>query len=164
MAPADQLLTSVFSGEIGVARVDITPPAGIYARNWGRSNYDTAAGIHRPLTASVLVIAGPGGDPVLLLVAADLGWWKSREDERRLRGGLQAALGLPEAGVLLSLSHTHAGPSLYREDAAKPGGELIEPYLYFAHDDGAAERCAPALKAPHRKAPRERGPKIINNF
>ncbi len=151
MAPADQLLTSVFSGEIGVARVEITPPAGIYARNWGRSHHDTAVGIHRPLTATVLVIAGPGGDPVLLLVAADLGWWKSREDERRLRGGLQAALGLPEAGVLLSLSHTHAGPSLYREDAAKTGGELIEPYLDQVRDRlVAAARAARGNRRPAR--------------
>src|SRR5262245_54060804 len=35
---------SSFAGCIGVAREDITPPAGIYARNWGASQYDLAEG------------------------------------------------------------------------------------------------------------------------
>ncbi|MBL9206877.1 MAG: hypothetical protein JNN01_17440, partial [Opitutaceae bacterium] len=103
LTPGDSLLTSVFAGEIGLAREDITPPPGIYARNWGLSRYDTADGVHRPLTATVLALVGKGDAPPLLLVAADLGWWKSRDDERRVRGGLQAALGLSEAQVLISL-------------------------------------------------------------
>jgi hypothetical protein len=32
---------------------------------------------------------------------------------------------------MLSLTHTHSGPVLCREDADKPGGELIAPYLDF---------------------------------
>jgi hypothetical protein len=30
----DPMLTTAFAGNIGVAREDITPPIGIYARNW----------------------------------------------------------------------------------------------------------------------------------
>ncbi|MFO1449505.1 MAG: hypothetical protein U1F61_15225 [Opitutaceae bacterium] len=149
LTPGDSLLTSVFKGEIGLAREDITPPPGIYARNWGLSRYDTADGVHRPLTATVLALVGKGDAPPLLLVAADLGWWKSRDDERRVRGGLQAALGLSEAQVLISLSHTHAGPSLYSDDAGKPGGEWIGPYLDRLRERLiAAARAAMAVRRP----------------
>ena len=40
---------SSFKGLIGIAQEDITPPVGIYSRNWGASKYDVAEGIHRPL-------------------------------------------------------------------------------------------------------------------
>ena len=33
------------------------------------------------------------------------------------------------AHVMINLSHTHAGPSICREDSDKPGGHLIAPYL-----------------------------------
>ena len=39
----------------GGARGDITPPEGIYHRMWGAATHDRAAGIHRPLTATVMV-------------------------------------------------------------------------------------------------------------
>ena len=32
---------------LGVARVDITPPADIYQRMWGAARHDQAEGIHR---------------------------------------------------------------------------------------------------------------------
>jgi hypothetical protein len=126
---ASPLLTTAFAGEIGVARADITPPPGINARNWGASRHDLAAGVHRPLTATALALAVAAGSPPLVLLAADLGWWKSREDEWFVRGAVLDACGLAPAQLLLSLSHTHAGPNLYREDHDKPGGDRIAPYL-----------------------------------
>ncbi|MEQ9066645.1 MAG: hypothetical protein RLO18_07980 [Gimesia chilikensis] len=33
-----------FRGRIGVATVDITPPVGIYARNWGAAKHDVRPG------------------------------------------------------------------------------------------------------------------------
>lgn len=118
-----------FRGWIGVAQKDITPPAGIYSRNWGASEFDTAAGIHRPLTLTCLTIQAEPSETPLVLVAADLGWWKNAEDERYVRKAILNALSLDEGRLLFCLSHTHAGPSLCRDDAAKPGGELIAPYL-----------------------------------
>jgi hypothetical protein len=47
---------SYFCGQIGIAREDITPPVGIYAKNWGAATHDVAEGIHRPLTATVLTL------------------------------------------------------------------------------------------------------------
>lgn len=145
------LLTTAFVGRIGVARVDITPPLAINARNWGAATHDVAEGLHRPLTATVLALSSADDPRPLLLIAADLGWWKSREDEFFVRGALLDQLALDPARILLSLSHTHAGPDLYREDRHKPGGEHIEPYLASLRDRlVAAARDALACRTSAR--------------
>ena len=59
-----------FKGRIGIARDDITPPVGIYSRNWGAAKQDTADSIHRQLTLTALTIASSsGGDPLVLIEA-----------------------------------------------------------------------------------------------
>ena len=124
-----------FSGNIGVARRDITPPVGIYARNWGAAVHDVAEGVHRPLTATAFVLApspvfrSDGGGGYFVIVSLDLGWWRTPEDEWALRGALIRECQLDSAHVLVHLTHTHAGPALCREDADKSGGHLIAPYL-----------------------------------
>ncbi|MDQ3440629.1 MAG: hypothetical protein M3478_09810, partial [Planctomycetota bacterium] len=119
---------SSFRGLVGVAREDITPPIGIYARSWGAAKHDVAAGVHRPLTLTCLSFQRDADEVPLVLIAADLGWWRSREDEWSIRGPLLEALKLDESRLMFCLSHTHAGPSLQRENADRPGGHLIEPY------------------------------------
>lgn len=129
-----------FAGRIGVAQEDITPPVGIYARNWGAATHEVAEGIHRPLILTCQTFrVSPDAAP-LVLIGADLGWWKSAEDERLLRQGILNALGLGPEQLMFCLSHTHAGPSLFSEDADKPGGSLIAPYLQKVMD--AAIRAA----------------------
>lgn len=123
-----------FVGRLGVAREDITPPVGIYARNWGAATHDVAEGIHRPLTATALSMqAAEGGSP-LVLVALDLGWWRSSDDERHVREAVLQALSLDPARLMINMSHTHAGPATSREDRDKPGGALIAPYLDKVRD------------------------------
>ena len=122
---------SSFSGLIGVAQEDITPPIGIYSRNWGASKYDVAEGIHRPIMLTCLTFQSSKQEKPLVLISADLGWWKSSEDEWFLRNGILEALSLTPPELMLCLSHTHSGPSIYREDASKPGGQFIEQYLYY---------------------------------
>lgn len=139
-----------FSGLIGVARADITPPAGIYARSWGAATHDLADGVHRPLTLTALAVRRGEAEQPLILIAADLGWWKSRDDERFVREGVLAALALDDARCLFCLSHTHAGPSLGRDDAGRPGGGHIAPYLARLRDE--AIRVARAALASARPA------------
>ena len=115
--------------EFGAARRDITPPVGIYARNWGAAKHDVAEGIHRPLFATAIAMRTPAGTEPLVLASLDLGWWQRAEDEWRIRGALIEELGLDPARVMIGCTHSHAGPSLCSEDANKPGGELIVPYL-----------------------------------
>lgn len=118
-----------FTGLIGISREDITPPVGIYARNWGAAKHEVAEGIHRPLTITCQTFHSLTNEDPLVLISADLGWWKNFEDEKFLRDGILEALSLEPWQLMICLSHTHAGPSLCREDVFKPGGEYIEPYL-----------------------------------
>ncbi len=118
-----------FAGWIGVGREDITPPVGIYARNWGAAQHEVAEGVHRPLTVTALTLQRQPEEPPLVLVAADLGWWRTNADEWYVRSGVLEALDLEPSRVMINLAHTHSGPSLCREDADKPGGHLIGPYL-----------------------------------
>ncbi|HZM01539.1 MAG TPA: hypothetical protein VFC44_00825, partial [Candidatus Saccharimonadales bacterium] len=55
--------------------------------------------------------------------------WKSSEDEWFIRGKVLEALALPPSHLMFCLSHTHAGPSIFRADAVKPGGQFVGPYL-----------------------------------
>jgi len=114
---------------MGVARRDITPPVGIYNRSWGAAVTDVAEGIHRPLTATALALASTGGGAPVLLVALDLGWFRSAEDELWVRRSVLDALDLHESRLMIALSHTHAGPSVSTADRDRPGGEMVAPYL-----------------------------------
>jgi hypothetical protein len=116
-------------GFIGVAREDITPPVGIYSRSWGAATHDVAEGIHRPLTLTCITFQKSRRESPLVLMGADLGWWKSLEDERAFRHGVLESLSLKPPQLMMCFSHTHAGPSLSTENASKPGGDLIAPYL-----------------------------------
>lgn len=118
-----------FAGLIGAARRDITPPIGIYNRNWGAAENDVALGIHRPLTVTALALKERADAPPLMLLSLDLGWWRTREDEWECRNAVLNALGVDEARVLIHLTHTHSGPSICREDRDRPGGQFIDPYL-----------------------------------
>lgn len=120
---------SSFTGLIGIAQEDITPPPGIYARNWGAAVHDRAEGVHRPLKLVCQTFQSSKEDKPLVLISADLGWWKSSEDELFFRNGILKALSLEPWQLMVCLSHTHAGPGLSRQDFSKPGGEYIEPYL-----------------------------------
>lgn len=126
----------------GVARRDVTPPVGIYARSWGAATHDAAEGVHRPLTATAAVFApAAGGDgPTLALVALDLGWFQYAPDERGLRDAVLARAGLGEAELLIALSHTHAGANANSQLDGRPGAELIRPYL-----DQLADRVGDAV-------------------
>jgi hypothetical protein len=102
---------------------------GIYARNWGAATHEVAEGIHRPLTATTITLQSRPEESPLVLVSMDLGWWRTKADEWHVRGGLIEALSLDPAQVMIHFTHTHSGPALCREDAEKPGGHLIAPYL-----------------------------------
>lgn len=120
---------SGFSGLIGAAQRDITPPVGIYARNWGAAKTDVATGVHQPLILGCITFQPAKAEKPLVLITADLGWWKNMDDERFVRQGVLDALEINVANLMICLSHTHAGPSLCRDDASKPGGQYIEGYL-----------------------------------
>ncbi|MBN1345695.1 MAG: neutral/alkaline non-lysosomal ceramidase N-terminal domain-containing protein [Phycisphaerae bacterium] len=145
--PPDQTQPSV-AAEIGVARRDVTPPIGIYARQWGAAKHDAAEGVHRPLIANVMVLRESSDDAPLVLATLDGGWFQDLDDETRVRQALIDALDLDEARVLIALSHTHAACSLCTADKDLPGGHLVEPYLGKITDaliDATREAIATAV-------------------
>ena len=123
-----QIFDPAFEGKIGVARCDITPPLGIYARMWASAEHDVAEGVHRSLTATVLSFQAINGGKPFVIVALDLGWWSLPEHEWFIRGAMLEALSIDESRLLIHLSHTHAGPSTAL-GIKKPGSDKIEPYL-----------------------------------
>ena len=54
-----------------LAWCDITPPANIYHRMWGAAKHERAAGIHRPLRATVTVFAPLEGNERQILLACN---------------------------------------------------------------------------------------------
>ncbi len=133
-----------FAGSIGVARRVITPPLAVPVRSWGPATDDFATGIHRPMTLTAISFVEDGEQP-LVLVAADLGWFKSPEDEANVREGVLDAAGGDATRVLVNLSHTHAGPSGSLTD----GDEATRRYLHAVRAAaGEAAREANASAGP----------------
>jgi len=116
-----------FAGHFGIARSDITPPVGIYSRNWGAAKHDVADSIHRPLTLTALTISDGSNSP-FVLVDADLGWWRPLEVFRRFQQRLLAELNLEPSRFVFALTHTHASPPLMDADPTLPGSELLGPW------------------------------------
>lgn len=120
-----------FTGLIGVATEDITPPIRIYSRNWGAAKHDIAEGLHQPLMLGCMTFQSSTKEDPLVLITADLGWWKNSADEWDFRSKLLKALSIDQSRLMFCLAHTHAGPSICRDDASSPGGEFIEQYIDF---------------------------------
>ncbi|MCA9989157.1 MAG: neutral/alkaline non-lysosomal ceramidase N-terminal domain-containing protein, partial [Anaerolineales bacterium] len=135
MGRLSPLQPATFLGRMGVARADITPPAGIHSRAWGAAAHDTASGIHQPLTTTALAIL-PDDGPPRLIVGADICWISDVADFVRFREAIAAAAGMPGQieNVLLAVSHTHSAPPLDRSRANAPGGDLLAPYMEAMRD------------------------------
>lgn len=139
----------------GAASRDITPPVGIYNRNWGAAKTDVATGIHRPLVVSVLAFkpadTSSGDDQPAVLVSMDAGWYRCAQSEWAIRGRVLEALGLPASHLMIALTHTHAACSLSASESNKPGGQLIEPYIEHViqaiidASNDAINACEPAV-------------------
>ena len=120
---------SSFRGRIGLARRDITPPVGIYARNWGAAPHDFAESIHRPLSVSAISISTRNDVRRMLLIDADLGWWKSPQTFTRFKERLLKELSLDSSEFLFALTHTHSGPPLMDADENLPRSELHRTWI-----------------------------------
>jgi hypothetical protein len=114
---------------VGIAKRDVTPPVGIYARSWGAATHEAAEGVHRPFYATAAVFAPLEGEgQVLVLIALDIGGFPYVPDNRALRAKLAEAAGVNEAAVVISMSHTHAGARVNTMLEGAPGTDLIKPY------------------------------------
>jgi hypothetical protein len=136
---------SDYHASVGIARRDITPPIGIYARSWGAAEHDCATGVHRPLTVTALAIETTSTRRAV--VTLDLLSWRDTADEGLVRGRIRELCRLAEVDLLVHLVHTHSGPSTCRADQDKPGGQLIGDYL-----ESVAASAASAVAEAFRNA------------
>lgn len=115
--------------KFGIARRDITPPVGIYARSWGAAVHDAAVGVHRPCLAMAAVFAPlTATEPMLALVGIDLGWFQYLQDEREKAPTRDAAHG-----------HRRSAP------ADKPVAHARQCEREFAIEGCRGRRIDPAL-------------------
>lgn len=133
----------------GHARVDVTPPVGIYNRMWGAARHDRATGVHRPLHANVMVLESP--DRAQRLVRAELDLCGlAHSVYERLAAGLAEAAGVAREQVSIGFSHTHSAGWLWPpERFIVPGGELVGPYLELLAQQLSALGAAAATTATH---------------
>lgn len=115
--------------QFGLARVDVTPPVGIYHRLWGAARHDRATGVHRPLFSDVMAFGPANGDSISMLrVQLDfVNLGKAQHEE--LAQALAEVSGLPDKNIIITCSHTHSSGFFSPARAELPGGELILPYL-----------------------------------
>ncbi len=104
------VVASAASLRAGVARVDITPPPGIWM--WGYAARKTpATGVLDPLEARVLVL--DDSRTRIAIVAVDLGRSFGPPALDRLRQAVRKFSGV--GAVLVAASHTHSGPVIKDE-------------------------------------------------
>jgi hypothetical protein len=112
----------------GIARCDITPPVGIYHRMFGAAAHDRATGVHRPLTATALVLGPTAGGAEQVILAVDHCVLWARE-QAAVEEAVCREAGVAPADLTLTYSHTHAAGLMGLERTGLPGGDLIPPYL-----------------------------------
>lgn len=128
---------AAYRGAIGVARRDITPPLAVRARCWAAAEHEHPDGVHRPLTLTALVLSA-GPEDRLVLITADLTWWRSGAVEQGVRQRILDALGLEPARLVVHLVHTHAGPTLGYEGADAAERDALAAYLETVADMAVA--------------------------
>lgn len=143
---------------LGVARADITPPADIYHRMWGAARHERAEGIHRPLTATAVVLkpvddahsatpatAGDSSDRLVQVWLAIDHCLLGTEAIDALRDTVSRRAAVPRSAILVHFSHTHAAGLMLPDRQELPGGERIAPYLARLNQQ-AAELVAEAAR------------------
>lgn len=133
----------------GLARVDVTPPVGIYHPMWGAARHHRATGIHRPLTAEVMAFAPlAAGEIGLLRIQLDhIGM--TAEQQAAFVTRISAATGVAADKIVTTFSHSHSAGFFAPDRVHLPGGELIAGYLTELFDKvEAAARTATTTLQP----------------
>jgi hypothetical protein len=112
--------------KVGLGVTIITPEKNVRMNGFARSQVST--GIHDDLYAKSFVIESGDGAAAAMLVLSlcDLG----REHVENIRTGICENTGIPEANILVSCTHTHAGPRV-RDSNTPEGREADRDYPEF---------------------------------
>ncbi len=134
----------------GAASVSITPLKYGWMTGYGSRN-KPAEGVKQDLKVRVLALEDRDGSRALLVSAEILGF--PPDLSRSIKKRLRAELRIPEERVLLSATHTHAGPAIPQRPAMEifhgldeqSGASIFEYAAWFS--DRVLEAGAAALKA-----------------
>jgi hypothetical protein len=117
---------------VGVAKRDITPPIGIYHRTWGAATQERATGVHRPSTATALVLQARdtprSAEHEQAILAVDLCQLGAQEMQALLES-VSLRAGLRPEQVTVAFSHTHSTGLMGLDRIGLPGGDMIPVYL-----------------------------------
>ena len=94
----------------GCAKVNITPPVGIWLTGYGGRD-KASDGIVDELYAKALVLDNEQN--TIAIVSTDL-LWVPLEITTQIRRILKEKVGIPESNVLICATHTHFGPKIDR--------------------------------------------------
>ncbi len=103
----------------GLGETDFTPNIGLPLMGNLRDRYDST-GVHDPLKAAALVLVDPAGDKAAIL-SLDL-CMLNREQTAMMRKFIGENSSIPGDHILISTTHTHAGPatlSIYNAPSAE---------------------------------------------
>lgn len=101
---------------VGLARTVITPRQNVQMGGFARSQMST--GVHDDLYVWGLYLEDAAGRRALLLDFALI--CLSRDLVARMRRGLEEATGLPGEAIVLTCTHTHAGPGIVLDGYTVP--------------------------------------------
>jgi hypothetical protein len=112
----------------GFAKVDITPPAGVWLSGYAARKKPSEA-ISDKLYAKAVVL--DDGQNKIAIVSADLLWFPL-EMTAEIRQIVKKKIGIPESNILLCATHTHFGPKIdkIRKDwPDTPGSKVDKTYV-----------------------------------
>ena len=141
--PATKVSSFTSHVRLGLARVEITPPVGIYHPMWGAARHTRSTGVHRPLVGDVLAIGSAKETlPHLLHAQLDLVSLGDKQHSE-LGSALSIAGNVSLENTSVAYSHTHAAGMFGLDRVDFPGGELIPGYLQemFSKLDRASQEA-----------------------
>jgi len=130
----------------GAARVDITPPVGVWLSGYGARN-EPSSSVADPLYVKALVL--DNGEGRIAIVSTDL-LWVPLEITREVRRRVHKETGIAEDHIMVCGTHTHWGPKIDRPAAAWP--DAAESRISDDYVDVLASKTALCIVEAHRKA------------
>lgn len=140
---------------IGFAREDITPDEYMSLAGFGNDHHRICTNVIDRLTASVVLFQDPEGGR-LAFVCLDLLHSLERTVTKLVREVLPQAIDIAPERVMVSASHTHAGPSFYDPEEDEPTGRFFKKLakkLARAAQDAEADLAPATLQVGKRELP-----------
>ncbi len=140
---------------IGFAREDITPDEYMSLAGFGNDSHRICTNVIDRLTATVILMQDANGER-LAFVCLDLLHSLERTVTKLVREVIPQAIDIAPERVMISASHTHAGPSFYDPEEDEPTGRFFQKLakkLTRAAQDAEADLAPATLLFGKRELP-----------